>query len=133
MEMIIFPEGGCGASATVYRFIVQNDGTLITYVGTSINHCNVARPDILMWPFGRTRAEITLSDEDFRNISEMIFSIVGDHNAPRWRVLSLWEITLLHDGNIYKFPGLELNELADEIVRLSPLMTRWHWHYPEYP
>jgi len=121
MEMIIFPEGSCGDNALVYRFIVQNDGTLITYTGIGRNHCNVARSDIIMWPIIRRRARITLSDEDFQNISEMV-SILSENQEILLAVMGQWQITLLIDGNIYD-SGLELYKIADELVRLSPLMN----------
>jgi len=127
MEMIIFPEGGCGDNAPVYRFIVQNNGRFISYTGISFNHCNVARSDIIMWPIIRRRSRITLSDEDFKNISRMVSSVLSEfYGEERMRTNSMWQATLLHGGNMYSNSGLEFHRLTDEIIRLSPLMTRYH-------
>jgi len=120
MEMIIFPEGACGDNAPVYRFIVQNNGVFITYTGISINHCNVARPDIIMWPIIRSRSRITLSNEDLQIISEMT-SMLSENQTIPLLMMGQWQITILIDENIHH-SGLELYKIADELIRLSPLM-----------
>jgi len=123
MEVLVFPEGGCGDNSRVYRFIVQNNGTFISYAGINF-HCNVARPDFIMLPFGRTRTRINLSDDDFRNISEMTSSATENHITSRRLVRRHRTVILLYDGRIYERSIGELHDLADELIHLSPLLTR---------
>jgi len=129
MEVIIFPEGVSGGGAPVYRFIVQNTGTFITYTGISRNHCDEAKSNIIMWPVIRRRARVTLSDDDFQDISERV-TLVSETSNTTMTVFGLWQITLLYDGSVYH-GGLELHKLADELVRLSPLIS--HQNYPRIP
>jgi len=124
IEVIVFPWGWYGRDAPVYRFIIQNDGTFITYVGTSI-HGNVLRSDIIMWPFRRRRAELVLSDEDFGNILEVLNWALENYDEPIRQVQGWRQVKLLYDGNIYEHPG-DIHKLADEIIQLSPLMTQYH-------
>jgi len=121
LEMIVYPPmTGRGYNYRVYRFIVQNNGTLISYSGISIDNSHmVERFDIIMWPVVRRRSRIRLSDEDFQNISELIFILSENQETPLG-ILSQWQITLLHDENIYH-GGLEFYKIADELLRLSPL------------
>jgi len=124
MEMIIFPEGPAWIGSPVYRFVVQNDGTFISYTGICI-HTNAANPNTIMLPFVRRRARITLSDEDFHGISEMVSLASETYATAQSSVFGLWQVTILHDGNVYERQIIELHKVADELVRLSPLMTQW--------
>jgi len=123
LEMIIYPSTLVwGNNYRVYRFVVQNDGTFISYSGISVNHSNLAeRFDIFMWPAVRRRSRIRLSNEDFQNISEMAF-ILSENQAIPLLMTSQWRITLLLDENIHH-SGLEFYKIADELIRLSPLMN----------
>jgi len=132
LEMIIYPpEVVWGNSYRVYRFIVQNDGTLISYSGISVDNSSmVERFDILMWPVVRRRSRIQLSGEDFQNISEMVL-ILSENRATPLLITSLWQMTLLHDGITY-YGGLEFYEIADELLRLSPLADHHPLIHPDF-
>jgi len=123
LEMIIYPSTlAWGNSYRVYRFVVQNDGTFISYSGISIGNSSlVERFDILMWPIVRRRSRITLSDEDFQNISEMA-SILLENQATPLQIMSQWQMTLSLDENIYH-SGLEFYKIVDELIRLSSLTS----------
>jgi len=125
MEVIMYPEGVGRVGSPVYRFIIQNNGTLISYTGISL-HTNVERPSTIMFPFIRRRARVTLSDEDFHNISNMIALIAETYDTAQGGVFGLWQSVILHDGKIYQRQRVEVWDLSGEIVRLSPLMTRYH-------
>jgi len=124
-EVIIFSEGGVFVGSSVYRFIVQNDGTFTSYTGIAI-HTNAERPNTIMLPFIRRRARIILNDDDLYNISQMVIYATESYATTQSRVLGLWEVMVLHDNKVYKRQTIELREIADELVRLSPLMTQWH-------
>jgi len=126
-EVIIFPEGERFIGSSVYRFIVQNDGTFISYTGIAI-HTNLSRPNTIMLPLFRRRARISLNDDDFHNIEELVDLSIKNYSTAQSRVFGLWEISFLHDGNVYERRIIEIDDLANELVRLSPLMTRWHDH-----
>jgi len=120
LEMIIHPPTlARDNSRRVYRFIVKDDGTFISYSGISIDHRLAEQTNMLMWPVARRRSSITLADDDFQNISEMA-SILSSNQATFLAMHSQWEITLLHNGNIHH-SGLEFYKIAGELMRLSPL------------
>jgi len=123
LEMIIYPPVlGWGNTYPVYRLVVQNDGTFISYTGIRVDSTWwKERTDWIMWPIVRRRSRITLSEKDFQNISEMA-AILSSGQATFLVMHSLQEMTLLHDGNIY-LSGLEFYKIADELTRLSPLTS----------
>jgi len=125
MEMLIFPGGGSWVGAPVYRFIVQNNGVFVTYVGACF-HTNAARSNTIVLPFARRRMRIMLSDKDFHNISEMAFNASATFATLDSLVSGQWQVVLLYGGNIYERPVIELRMIASELIRLSPLMTRYH-------
>jgi len=123
--MVVFPWGWYGEGAPVHRFIVQNNGTFITYTGISI-HGNAARSDIIMWPFLRSRARIVLSDEDFSTISNMVSEVLENYHTPWMVFFGGGEFVLLHGGNIYEDDIWEIRVLSNELSRLSPLITEYN-------
>ena len=124
VEMIAFPWGWYGEDAPVYRFIIQNDGTFITYTGVSI-HGNVARSSLIMWPFGRSRAREILSDEEFHTISKIVSKISEYYTVPHMVVHGWGRFVLLYYGNVYESNIWGLNILYNELARLSPLITEY--------
>jgi len=109
-----------GNNHRTYRFVVLNSGTLISYSGIRIDSPTIhERFDLTMWPIVRRRSRISLNDEDFQNISRMA-SIIADGNVGQLRIMSMWQMELLLDGNIYR-GGTEIYLIADELLRLSPL------------
>ena len=131
MEMVIFPWRWYGEDAPVYRFIIQNDGTFITYTGISI-HGNVARSDIIMWPFCRRRARVNLSDEDFHRISEMTLLAAETNETSELIFWGGWQVALLYNGNIYERSKEELLDLATALAQLSPLMSQYHGSHLDF-
>ena len=125
IEMVAFPWGWYGEDAPVYRFIVQHDGTFITYTGISI-HGNVARSSIIMWPFPRSRARVVLNDEELSNISDMVFEVSENYSTAGGEISGWLKLTLLHDENIYERSTWEIHILFNELSRLSPLMTQYN-------
>ena len=125
-EMIIFPEGGSDRNSQVYRFVVQPNGVFITYTGYSIMNYAVERPRTLMWPIARRRKRVILGDDDFQRILMMLPLVLVEAYEGQWSVSGQWESILLYNGNIYDDSGPEFMKLRNEIIRLSPLMTRWH-------
>jgi len=125
MEMIMYPEGVGRVGSPVYRFIIQNNGTLISYTGISL-HTNVERPSTIMFPFVRRRARVTLSDEDFYYIVNLVFIVSETYATAQGGVFSLRQVVLLYDGKIYQRQRVEVWDLSSEIIRLSPLMTQYH-------
>ena len=125
VEMVIFPWGWHGEDAPVHRFIVQNDGTFITYTGISI-HGNVARSSMIMWPFPRNRARIVLNDEEFQNILDMVSEASEGYYTSQMVFFGGGRFALLHDGNIYDSNILEIRILYNELSRLSPIIEQYN-------
>jgi len=134
-EVIIWPGAGFARGTLVYRFVVTNDGTLISYYGYNLTDNNFEwitdyrferRHDTLR--FIRQRRRTTLSVEDFLRISELVDEIVALEYWERNAVLSQVHMIFLHNGNVYEggTGSIPLNELVDTIGRLSPLSIRWH-------
>jgi len=115
-----------GNNYRAYRFVVLNNGRLISYSGLTI-FPPFWQERFAMWPIVRRRSRITLSDEDFQNISEMALRISEDYTMPL-RVVNIWQMELLLDGNwnIYR-GGTEFYQIADELLRLSPLTDERFW------
>jgi len=124
VEVIIFSEGGVFVGSSVYRFIIQNDGTFINYTGIAI-HTNVARPNTIMLPLIRRRMRINISDEDLRNIIQLIEYASKNYEASQSWVFGLWEIAVLYNGNVYERHIIEIDKIINELIRLSP-MPRWN-------
>ena len=118
-----------GNNYRAYRFVVLNNGRLVSYSGLTISP-PFWQDRFTMWPIVRKRSRITLNDEDFQNISEMALRISKDYAMPL-RIMSMWQMELLLDGNwnIYR-GGLEFYQIADELLRLSPLTSERFWIDP---
>ena len=125
MEMIIFPGGSCRNNIHVYRFVVRNDGVFTSYYGISRNHCDFTRNVVrFFW----RRARVTLSEQEFQTISELTHLVAENYNTIEGAVVfGRRHVTLLYDGRIFgrstAFIG-ELDDLVEEIERLSPLIAR---------
>jgi len=134
LEMIIYPPMAAffGGGYRVYRFVVLNNGTLISYSGIRVDDSRmIERFDTIMWPVVRRRSRTRLSDEDFQNISEMIF-ILSEGQAIPLGTRSQWRMMLLHDENIYRGGFLEFHKIADELLRLSPLANHHPLLHPDF-
>lgn len=125
MELVAW-RGTRGRGARVYYFVVTNDGTFISYRGISrFNGWQDRRLHLLRW-WDREREQITLSDEDFLYISELVDKIVsGDFPGT---MLTDAFITFIRNGNIYAhstFWSDPLFELRTILFELTPLYIRW--------
>jgi len=126
MEMFIFPNtSGCGdIQNEVYRFVVENDGTLRSSQGVGI-------PNVFtegrVWMFTMRRATITLSEQEFQDISDLLAKIAENDESEEWRSFGgWWNVIILYGGNIYDRSSactLLLESLMFEIEQLSPLTS----------
>ena len=152
MEIVIWPAGGIVEGSPVYYFIVKNDGTFISYSGLSrmssslieipnfmyyfrgfdfiisirnrMELFNLTRSsqryDFIM--FVQEREEITLNEEDFQRISELVNTIVsGDHKTWAW---TSSHAMFLHNGRIYENSTAwspSLSNLVNLLRELTPL------------
>jgi len=114
-ELIIFTGTHRGNNTQVYRFVLRDNGILVSYRGISPNHYDVTSGRIIRWV--QERSVIALSEEDFKSISEQVrFSVESD-----WTFRSEWLPILLYDGHDYWGVG---SDLINEFIRLSPLEIR---------
>ena len=118
-----------------YRFVITNDGTLITYTGNMGGNCecNLMRGNVVRL-LGRQRSEVALSEQEIQTISELIdLALEGrqaddsyaDLNWRGWREFFV-EIYIIYDHRIHKHrthghPMIEFYDLADYLIRLSPI------------
>ena len=127
MELIFWAGVPGSRGDIVYYFIVENDGTFISYRGISRFHNSQVRTRILLRWRNREREEITLSEEDFLRISRLVERIVSDDFEPG--ALSDATVKFIHNGNIYENCGLwsrPLVELERILFALTPLEIRWN-------
>lgn len=132
LEMIIYPPAvAWGNHFKVYHFIVLNNGRFISYSGIRADSNNAMyRFDVLMWPLIRRRSRITLNDEDFQNILELA-TLLSENRANPLMISSSWQYKLLLGEYAYH-SGLELYQIADELMRLSPLTDHHPLITPEF-
>ena len=126
MELLDW-DGGAGRGFRVYYFVVTNDGTFISYRGISrFSRWQDRTLHLLRWR-GREREQITLREEDFLYISELVDKIVLCNFDGG--VLSDVFTTFIHNGNIYTRGTMSdpLLELRAFLLRLTPL-RRGAWY-----
>jgi len=135
-EIIVWAESPHVKTARMYRFVITNDGALISYHGHSLTIVRLERigrgyharheprytPAWLM----RQRRRTSLSEEEFLHISDLANrSLLGD--PTRGSLVGREHIMLMHNGNIYVYGSarcIALLELMDTVIRLSPLTIR---------
>ena len=98
MEMVEWPGGGSERNSPIYYFVVTNDGILISYFGLSRSGVDHPRRHNFIRSV-QEREEITLSEEDFRYISELVYVIVSGNSEGE--ILTNSHVMFLHNGNIY--------------------------------
>ena len=106
----------------IYHFIITHDGTLISYSGNSCGDCDPENGSITLTVYDR--AEITLSEQEFQQISELVQMVSQNHYSEyRYIVLSHQQVIMLYNDNVYgpQLPSLPLSDLASELYRLSTL------------
>ena len=129
MELLDW-DGGVGRGVKVHHFVVKNDGTFISYRGISrFNSSQDRRLHLLRWR-GREREQITLSEEDFLYISELVDKIVSG-DFPGTSLMADAFAAFIRNGNIYEsgtFWSDPFHELYHTLFRLTPLRPRpWWW------
>ena len=130
MELVIFLSGGCGHNSRTLYFIVENDGTLISYNGISHSGCHLTEgyfsSSNLMRSI-REREEIKLSAQDFQHISDLTNEVVEKYDGGGAFAITHWHITLLYEGTIYGNSTMfvkELMNLVHRILELTPVTIR---------
>ena len=120
MEMFIFPRYW---EMRVYHFVVRNDGTFISRQGIapprSITEGNV-------WMFPLRRETIIISEQEIRDISDLLVRISGDDESTQWRVFGWQTFIILYDGNVYENSTAcpeTYGDLIYKMWQLSPLVT----------
>ena len=125
MALAIFEGGGCGNNNRAYYFVLNNDGTLISYYGISRNHCDISRRDFMRTV--RAREEIVLSEQDFQSVTELVRAVSEKYHSQESAFLTMRRVTLFYDGNVYDDltnPIIEFQDLANKLMQLTPLRTR---------
>jgi len=126
MELFMYTPVGGGLR---YTFVIKNDRTMISYYGRRRSESwDESRMRNFIRLF-REKETITLREEDFQYISELVSTVVAlekDYNLWTRVVFSEIDVTLIHDGNIYRNLATgESNDLLDKVIRLSPMVIRW--------
>ena len=123
MEMVEWPGGGSERNSPIYYFVVTNDGVLISYFGLSRSGVDHPRRHNFIRSV-QERAEITLSEEDFRYISELVNVIVsGNSEGEIW---TSSHIMFLHNGNIYVNSttwSFQIDDLFNIFFDLTPFLV----------
>jgi len=97
-ELASFVGSADRGSVRVHRIVLKTNGTLIHCVGDSYDHRDIRR-NIMRTVHESTT--ITLSEEDFQAISEMIRNVLEDYPEGGWIVTGMTEIFLLYDDYVY--------------------------------
>jgi len=129
MELVLWTDGGGVRGASAYTFVIENNGTMISSYGRSrSDSLDESRTHNFIRSI-RERRTTTLSEGEFRYISELVNTTVMLERNPDLRmsaVNSQAVITLLHDGDVFRrIHTGEAFDLLNEVVRLSPLTIRW--------
>jgi len=119
-ELIIYTGTVRTTNIQVCRFVLRDNGMLVGYRGLIPHNYDVTRGRALRWV--QERVVITLGEEDFYGISELVRLSVKDYYTygdSDFR--SQWMFTLLYQRNVYRVINFALR---NEIIRLSPLEIR---------
>lgn len=116
-ELIHFTGNMPWGSMRVTRFVIKNDGTLVYYFGDSSNHRNMRRNIVRRV---HESATIRLSDEDFRDLYEMIDNVSENYHIAESGIRSMSQTFLLYNDYIYgeEFQSALVFELFIELHRL---------------
>ena len=106
----------------VMRFVVQKDGTLVSYLGTGYSLSIGGIPTVIMMPFLSNRARQNLSDETFLSIREHLDLITSVAPYSPMSAMSMARITLVYNNNIYTQRMIEVHHLTADIITVSTLM-----------
>jgi len=106
----------------IYRFVIKDDGTFISYGGNSPDLCflHLNNGNITLSDYDRV--ETVLCEQEFKHISELVHKI-SQHYCEQIRVSDWRRVILLYDKNIYGIPyqRIPIINLANELRQLSPL------------
>jgi len=129
MEVVIWPSGGSRRGAPIHRFVVTNDGTLISYYASDLSDSGYARRHNAL-RFIRERELTTLSEEDMLRISELVDRIVTGLLPGDSMAITHFHALFLRNGIIYENTSMMSVPLFDLIVlleELTPISVRWPW------
>ena len=121
MELVYWSGTRGERGSPIYYFVVKNDGTFISYHGLSRSNSSHPRTRNFIRSV-REREQITLDDEDFLYITELVNRIVSGTYEKTVSANSI--ITFLHNGKIYENSTGWTDPLADLIstlIELTPL------------
>ena len=126
MELILWPTGTGRRGDPGYYFVVNNRGILTSYSGRSrLRNANIG-PGNPLRPIRRTRTRITLSEEDFQHISELVDAIVAGETGRGGSFVQMRAV-FSHSGNIYYDSTMwtgPIKDLIPLLVELSPFTVR---------
>ena len=130
MRVVIWTCPSGERNVPIYDFIVKNDGTLISYYGLSRSRHDHSRTHNFIRSV-QEREKITLSEEEFRHVSELLNAVVENYHREFEDTMAISHeiITLFYDGNTYGGMGvrsMRFQRLVDEIFRLAPLNFAEH-------
>jgi len=124
-EIVVWPGGGGSRGTPIYYFVVTNDGTLIGYHGLSRNdNWHPRRSNFIRTV--HEREQLTLSEDDFLHISELVGRIVSipDPYVEDGTRLTNSHVMFLHNGNVYEnntSMSEPLHNLVNVLFRLTSL------------
>ena len=126
MELVLLPSGRIGRGSRAYYFVINSNGTFTSYNGRSrINSCDNIRSGNPLIPILRRRERITLSEEEYQYIFELVDTITS--GRAKGEISIQTRAILIHNGNIYGrvYMTGTLKDLLSTINRLTPLTIHW--------
>ena len=128
MELVLWSGDGGRRGHHIYYFIVDNDGILTIYSGRSRVHRGNIRPGSNpLIPILRSRTRITLNEENFQQISELVDAIVAGDTGRRGASTNVLAV-FSRNGNIYYNSTYWTEPIMDLIlmlIELTPFTIRW--------
>jgi len=132
-KIIIFYYEPYGRPPSAHYFVIKSDGVLTSYFGTARRFGEISRRNPMTSI--QERETITLSEDDFENIKELLYvSIFSRKDEELW-MPSVWDMNfvfLYHDGIAHNLQGARtryFHNLIYIVTQLSPLDVRW-WYIP---
>ena len=112
----------CNHNARGHRFIVRNDGVLVSQYGIfRRNYCDFTGGRAMLLVLERSRIE--LSECDFQNLWQLASSVAENYYWDAGSIRSMRQSILVYDESVYRNSGC-LSDLTYAIRRLSPLTAR---------
>jgi len=128
-EIVIWPSGGGRSGTEIYYLIVSNDGVFRSYIGRSRSSCGSYRTHRFLRSVQQS-AEVTLSEEEFLRVSELVEQIITTEDDYLWPVA--WTnsyIIFLYNGKIYENCAAWIAPLDDLVHALNALTPLPFWDH----